>query len=172
LLFYLVWQWLVIGVIPQEQLNWTLQQGRPVTETFQTVVGKNWMAITGKAFGFFAVVTSMLGVSFSLVDFLGDALKIKKRTGLRRIGLCLLTFGPPFVFASGDPQAFIYAIGIAGGFGEAFLNGILPISLVWLGRYRHRLKSEFSLPGGKGILVGLFIAAVFVVFLELYNLIY
>lgn len=171
LVFYLIWQWLLIGVIPHENLQAALADGRPVTEAFQGLMGKDWLVMTGKAFGFFAVVTSMLGVSFSLVDFLGDAFKIKKRTGMKRVWLCLLTFFPPFIFATSDPRAFIHAIGIAGGFGEAFLNGILPISLVWIGRYNLKLSSEFKLQGGKKSLGILFLSALFVIALELYNLI-
>lgn len=170
LLFYLVWQWLLIGVLSQDQLNLVLTQGRPVTEAFQGMIDKDWVGLMGRSFGFFAIVTSMLGVSFSLVDFLGDAFKIKNRTGKRRALLCLVTFAPPFIFTLGDPQAFIHAIGIAGGFGGAFLNGILPVLLVWVGRYQMNMRSEYQLPGKRLTLCVLLVFAVFVIHLEAYNL--
>ena len=107
----------------------------------------------------------MLGVSFSMVDFLGDGLSLKRK-GWDRCILCLLTFVPPFIITSIDPSIFIVAIGVAGGFGEAFLNGILPAWLVWVGRYRRKLRSPYLLPGGKITLAVLIAAAFIVIILE------
>jgi len=110
----------------------------------------NLLTHIARFFAFFAIVTSVLGVSFSMVDFLGDGFKIVKRTGLKRIGLTLLTFFPPFLFAWINPHIFDTALGIAGGIGEALLNGILPVLLVWSGRYISKLKGHPQLFGGRG----------------------
>lgn len=97
-----------------------------------------------------------------MVDFLGDGLKIHNRTGWNRFWLCLGVFLPPALIAGIYPDIFIAAIGIAGGIGEGFLNGILPIALVWVGRYRLGLQSDYALPGGKItlIILGLFAALI------------
>jgi len=166
LIVYLIWQWLIIGGLPKSVVAEALQRGQPVTEALQEMAGAPWIQGMGRAFGFFAIVTSLLGVAFSMVDFLGDGLN-KKRTGRDRIYLCLLTFFPPFIFSALDPSIFLTALSIAGGFGEAFLNGILPVGLVWAGRYYHGLRGRYPLPGGRLSLTALFGTAFLVMLLEI-----
>ncbi len=168
-IIYIFWQYLIIGVVPIEVIQSTLKAGKPITEALENITGIGWVHEMGRIFAFFAIVTSMLGVSFSVVDFLGDGLKMK-RHGKDRFLLCLLTFIPPFILTALNPSIFVLAIGVAGGFGEAFLNGILPVLLVWVGRYKMNLKSTYSLFGGKTtlailLLVGFLVMALEVVYL-------
>ena len=153
LIVYIVWQWLIIGSIPSESLAQTLKKGLPVTQALHAVTGYSSVLWFGNAFAFFAIVTSILGVSFSMVDFLGDGLKIQKRSGLNRVILTLMTYIPPFFFAAINPHIFDTALGIAGGFGEALLNGLLPVALVWAGRYKMNLGGKPLLKGGRLMLV-------------------
>ena len=138
LVTYLVWQWLVIGIIPQESIAAALAKGQPVTAAMRNITGNHWIYQFGQAFAFFAIVTSLLGVAFSMVDFMADGLKVQ-RTGLMRGGLTFLVFFPPFVLACLYPAIFDQALGIAGGIGEAILNGLIPIGLVWVGRYHKKI---------------------------------
>ncbi len=87
------------------------------------------------------------------------------------MGLCAIVFLPPFLFSVLDPAIFVVALGFAGGFGEAFLNGILPIALVWIGRYRRELGGHEQLPGSKWMLGALFALALSVAILELFSVI-
>ncbi|NGX63032.1 MAG: Tyrosine-specific transport protein [Candidatus Anoxychlamydiales bacterium] len=162
---YILWQYLIIGAVPTNVIEQTMKAGKPITEALQAITGIGWVQSMGRIFALFAIITSMLGVSFSVVDFLGDGLKMK-RYGKDRFLLCLLTFIPPFILVSLDPSIFVLAIGIAGGFGEAFLNGILPALLVWRGRYKDKLKSSFSLFGGKITLSVILIVGFLVMVLE------
>ena len=170
LVVYLVWQWLIIGAIPQEVIAETLESGTPITAAFESVTGEKYFALVGRFFAFFAIVTSTLGVSFSMVDFLGDGFSVEKRSGWRRIGLTLLTFAPPLVLAGLNPKVFTTALGVAGGFGEAFLNGLLPIGLLWVGKYSCKLKADLKWLENKGVLIFLAAYALFVIFLEIYHL--
>jgi tyrosine-specific transport protein len=165
MLMYVLWQWLVIGSVPKEAIAQALAQGQTATQALQAVTGHPWIYLIGKYFAFFAIVTSLLGVSFSMVDFLADGLKIA-RVGLKRAGLVLLTFCPPLIAAAVDPTIFDRALGLAGGFGEAFLNGLLPVWLVWVGRYGQKLPSDAQLPGGKIALALLCAVSLFVLGLE------
>lgn len=171
LVVYLIWQWLIIGAIPQEVIAKTLADGTPITAAFSAVTGEGFFDQVGRFFAFFAIVTSTLGVAFSMVDFLGDGLKIKERRGWKRMGLTLLTFVPPFIFATLNPQIFTTALGVAGGFGEAFLNGLLPIGLLWAGKYTWKLKADVNWLENKGVLTLLALYALFVVILEVIHLI-
>lgn len=166
LIVYLAWQWLIIGVVPESAIDEALAQGKPATAALQTLVGSPWIMAMGQFFAFFAVITSMLGVAFSLVDFLADGMNIKATRLLTRALLCLLVFVPPFVLVSIDPNIFVTAIGFAGGFGEAFLNGLLPVAMVWVGRYKRDLGGE-QLFGNKPMLVALFALGLAVMVLEL-----
>lgn len=156
LIVYILWQWVIIGTIPKELIEQSLAAGEPITKSLQMLTGKTWIKQSGIFFSFFALVTSLLGVAFSMVDFLGDGLKWE-RTGKKRLLLSILTFLPPFIFASIDPSIFIAAITLAGGFGEAFLNGILPAWLVWQGRYKEKLTGQYQLFGGK-VMLGIILA--------------
>lgn len=165
LVVYVIWQWLIIGAVPPEAVADALEKGVPATAALQTLTGSPWVMQMGQFFAFFAIVTSMLGVAFSMVDFIGDGLKMR-RTGWPRIALCAAVFLPPFLFSSVDPGIFVLAIGFAGGFGEAFLNGLLPVAMVWVGRYRRNLGGAEQLPGGKGMLALLFGLGLAVMILE------
>jgi len=101
-----------------------------------------------------------------MVDFLGDGLK-ESWLGRQRLLLCLLVFVPPLFLTAIDPKIFVMALGFAGGFGEAFLNGIVPVSLVWVGRYWRKLEGPEQIPGGKWMLGLLFILALIVAGFEI-----
>ncbi len=171
LVVYIVWQWLIIGAIPQEGIAKTLGEGTPITAAFSSVTGEERFSQIGRFFAFFAIVTSTLGVAFSMVDFLGDGFNIVRRKGWRRILLTLLTFIPPLILATLNPGIFTTALGIAGGFGEAFLNGLLPIGILWVGKYTWKLKADLAWLENKGILSLLIAYSFFVVGLEVFHLI-
>lgn len=171
LVVYIVWQWLVIGAVPQETLVRTLKEGTSITTAFGGISGNPMFAVIGRFFAFFAIVTSTLGVAFSMVDFLGDGFKVEERKGLSRVILTLLTFIPPFILATLNPGIFTTALGVAGGFGEAFLNGLLPIGLLWVGKYTWKLKADLNWLENKGILSFLALYALLVVVLEVIHLV-
>ena len=163
---YSLWQWMVIGSIPTNDLTTGAASGAPITVALQAVTGNPWVSFLGGYFGFFALVTSFLGVSLSMVDFLADGLSID-RTGIKRLGLCLAVFIPPALFAAANPDIFVSALGIAGGIGEALLNGLLPIAMVWIGRYRMGLGGTPWLFGGRIVLSTLAIIALAIMAFEI-----
>ncbi len=168
-LIYVLWQWLIIGSLPNAEIQEVLQKGKPVTEALEAISGRPWIAIVGNYFAFFALVTSILGVAFSMVDFLGDGLGMS-RQGVSRILLTFLTFFPPFLLSSLNPGIFNTALGVAGGFGEAYLNGLLPVALVWVGVYHHDLHLRFKMLKSKPLLVVFFVAGFLVIGIELWQL--
>lgn len=171
LVIYLIWQWLIIGIVPMSAINQALHEGRPATSALQTLIHSPWVMRFGQFFAIFAIITSMLGVAFSMVDFLADGMGLKAKSLKNRSLLCLLVFSPPFLLSSVDPKIFVTAIGFAGGFGEAFLNGLLPVMMVFIGRYRKNLGKETQLFGNKPMLYLLFAVGAFVMLLELLFLI-
>lgn len=169
-LVYSTWQWLVIGSVEAEHLKMAAQQGIPVSQIFLDEAGGSWVGQIALFFGFFAIVTSLFGVSLSMVDFIGDGFHIEKRTGWLRFGLIILVFGPPSLLAYHNPNIFVEALGVAGGFGEAFLNGLLPISMVWIGRYHYKLEGKHLLIGGRGMLTLLLAFTLLIMGIESWHL--
>lgn len=155
LFVYIVWEAVMLGIIPihgREGLSTALDQGEVVTGVLRTVVGKSWINTVAQAFALFAITTSFLAQSLSLVDFLADGLKVPK-IGWGRVMLLILTLVPPFGFAYVYPGIFIEALNIAGGFAAVILFGVLPVLMVWEIRYRRKGHITPLFPLGKGALV-------------------
>lgn len=159
---YVVWQWLILGIVPTEgpnSLAEALAQGQNAVHPLKHVLNVPIVYIVGQYFAFFALLTSFLGVTLGLLDFLADGLNIQK-TSQNKFWLCLLIFVPPVLFALVHPHAFLIALDYAGGFGCALLLGLLPVLMVWAGRYHLHLKGEYQVAGGRTLLLFL---ALFVV---------
>lgn len=68
------------------------------------------------------------------------------------------------------PNIFLLALSYAGGIGCALLLGLIPVLMVWSGRYRLKLdKTHRQLPGGKPILV---LLALFIFFELIVSILY
>lgn len=151
LLIYLVWEWLVLGLVSVEGENGfrnALEQGDMATRVLRNAIGASWIADVVEYFAFFAIVTSFLGVSLSFVDFLADGLHVKK-TAKGKVLLCFLSLAPPFFFAMAYPKIFLNALTYAGAYGAVILFGIMPALMVWSGRYFMDQKDHRQIPGGR-----------------------
>lgn len=163
LVTYIIWQWLILGIVPTQGphgLAEALEKGENAVYPLKFFINSQAVYIVGQYFAFFALVTSFFGVTLGLVDFLADGLQVKK-TSLSKLYLCALVFIPPFIVSLYFPHIFLIALDYAGGFGCALLLGLLPVLMVWSGRYHLGLKSEFALPGGKASLVLLLLFVLF-----------
>lgn len=169
LIIYSLWQWLIIGAVPLSKIVAAKNAGLPASFVLEGIVHNPWLDRCTTLFGFLAIVTSLLGVALSMVDFITDGLpEVWKK---HRLIPTVLTFLPPLAITIVDPTLFDKALGLAGGFGEAFLNGLLPVLLVWSGRYRLSQGGIPMLPFGKSSLIFLGLSALGVFFLELIALI-
>lgn len=158
MLIYLVWQWIILGIVPVEGDNGLAQalaQGdQPATEFLRQHVAGKWVSIIAEFFAYFAIATSFLGIAMGLFDFLADGLKIKKDTmGKAIIGLLIVI--PTLIIATRFERVFMTAMDASGGIGDSILNGIIPVLMVWKGRYLLGYKSDFKVPGGKVLLVAI-----------------
>lgn len=136
LLLYILWQWLFLGIVPRDGPNGlleTLKEGRDAVYPLQYFTNSPWVWGLGRAFAFFALTTSFLGVGIGLMDFLADGLNLDKRANRAR--LLMLSFGLPLGVALCFPHVFLQALGLAGGFGCASLLGVLPILMVWKAKF-------------------------------------
>lgn len=148
LIIYLIWEWLILGIVPLSDFRVALDQGQIATEALKDSIGYSWVLDIAQAFAFFAVVTSFLAVALSFVDFLADGLNVKKDAKGKLLLICLSLL-PPLVCALIYPHIFLHALNYAGGFGAVILFGILPALMVWKGRYQMNMEGPRLLPGGK-----------------------
>lgn len=165
---YLIWQWMVLGIVPvtgPNSLIKALEVGEPVTQFLREHVQSQWVSIIAEYFAFFALVTSFLGMALGLFDFLSDGLKIRNE-GKGKILLSLLIIIPTFIFAAYFERVFLLALDTTGGFGDSILNGIMPVLMVWVGRYVLKFPADHRTPGGKPLLIAVLIFFSFALILE------
>lgn len=153
-LVYLVWLWLVLGIIPAEgpySLTEAFKAGSASLALEHHGAGK---AISGilKYFSFFALVTSFLGIGLGLFDFLSDGLRIPK-TPLGRVKLSFLIAIPILFFAINFERAFFIALDATGGYGDTILSGIIPLLMLWKGLYRDGKVCKSSIPWNRPFII-------------------
>mgnify|MGYP000710575383 CR=1 FL=1 len=168
ILMYLGWIFIILGAVPDTQLTAIWFKGQPAIDlprTLDALLDDNVISAGATVFTFFAIATSFIGVSLSLFDFLCDGLHIAK-TKLGRIATAGLTFLPPMIFNIFHPNAFLVTLGYASIF-VAVLLGLLPIAMVWHGRYYQSLKGSYTAPGGKGTLLLAGVCFIGVIVLEI-----
>lgn len=131
-LVYTLWEFLILGIVPltgEYGLIEAYMKGQTGASSLSHVLDNGWITSIAKSFSFFAILTSFLGVSLSLSDFLTDGLHMKKFS-LGREFACLLTFVPPLIFVLTYQRGFILALQFAGIF-VAILLCILPAVMAW-----------------------------------------
>lgn len=172
LVIYLLWQIIVLGVVPLEGKSGildSLEHGNQASQAISGILGLQSVSYFANFFAFFAILTSFLAQTLSLSHFLADGLKIsyKKHENLT---MCVLALVPPLIFALIYPEIFFKALNFAGGICAVVLFGIFPVLMVWKGRYQKMISSSYQVSGGKLLLVCIFLFACLVAFFELSHL--
>lgn len=168
LITYVIWQGLILGIIPVEGPNGlreALENGDNAIIPLKYFINNPWVVLIGQGFAFLALLTSFFGVTLGLKDFLADGLKIEK-TKLGRLYLSIIVFLPPLIFALIYPHVFLIALDWAGGYGCALLLGLMPILMVFQKRYVAKNLNYQQLGGGKLALLFLFIFVLFEILVE------
>lgn len=152
LVIYLIWEFLILGIVPPEELAQAATAGHHAVEPLRAHVQNPLLFSIGKYFAFFTLTTSFIPFALAFFDFLADGLKWKKE-GRHRTQLYLLIFGIPTLIAIAYPHLFLIALGYAGGISCALLFGLMPPLMAWIGRYhKHYPAHTRQLPGGKAML--------------------
>ncbi len=155
LVIYLIWLASLLGTLPYEGeqgFSMLAQTGGSVGELMLAIdyyVQKPWLTTVINLFANIALITSFLGVSLSLFDFLRD-----KEDGVEphRARTAMLTFAPPVLIAIFYPNGFVQLLSYASIF-VAIILIILPALMA----YRVRTQPHFTTPyhawGGTPMLV-------------------
>jgi tyrosine-specific transport protein len=163
LVVYVLWCALVLGIVPVEGphgivATYNSPEGKEATSAMSYALGNVKIVSFAQAFAFFAIVTSFLAQGLTLTHFLGDGLKPKGADEASFIQknkwwLCSLALLPPLILALLVPCLFYKALNFGGGFCAMILFGILPICMVWIGRYKMNKTSLYHVAGGKPALL-------------------
>lgn len=166
LLVFVAWEFLILGVVPLEGksgLKQALASSQGVINPLIHYIHHPSLVKIGQALSFFAMTTSYLGISIAFVDFLLDGLKVHHKKDARGY-VCLLIFLIPTLIACVIPDPFIRVLFFGGGLATLILWGILPILMIWSGRYHEGYSlMHTQVPGGKIILTLMFVFIVFTI---------
>jgi tyrosine-specific transport protein len=169
LVIYLIWNLVVLGIVPAEG-EWGLIQswrlGRQASDAVTGIVGVSWLSQFAEGLALFSLLTSFMAQTLALVHFLADGFKVQ-REKQESISLCMLALLPPLLCSLIYPQLFILALNFAGGICAVILFGILPVLMVWTGRYIKKVPSPYQVFGGRPLLVAVFLFAIFILFFQI-----
>ncbi|MDP3935954.1 MAG: aromatic amino acid transport family protein, partial [Alphaproteobacteria bacterium] len=169
LIVYIVWEVVVLGVIPLEGVNsfaYIKANGGDLglfSNTLSTLAGGGWIVSAAQGFTSLAVATSFLGVGLGLFDFMEEQLtRNEKRPPIFITGS--FTFIVPLVFALFYPEGFVVALGYA-AIALSILAIIIPVLVVWKLRKTQTSKAQPIWGGRLGLILAL-VCGLWVIVLE------
>ena len=156
LVCYIAWNAVIMGIIPLDGnggLQTILQSSNSTSDLVSTLNGlaaTDSVSLLTRIFTSICVLTSFLGVSLCLSDFLADGFKLEKK-GKNNATIYSATFLPPLIIVLVSPGIFVTALQYAGIYCTVLLI-ILPVWMAWCGRYRRGLTNGYAVRGGKPLL--------------------
>lgn len=167
LIIYLIWEAIILGLIDQNIIGLEgVQMATTLLE--RSTNGERSVLFFAQAFAFFAITTSFFANALSIQDFLSDQMK-GSLTGLsryrKRFMVACLTVFPPLFFAYFNPNIFLNALSVAGGFAATILFGLIPALICMRGRQTEKGK-HWKVSGGKGLLWVLTVFSVIILWIS------
>jgi len=157
LVCYVLWDAAIMGVIPlggAHGLGAMVHSPTSTSDlvnTLTTTANSGFVNLFAKLFTSVCILTSFLGVGLCLSDFWSDGLQLEKK-GKNRLIIQAIAFAPPLAIVLFFPHIFIRALAYAGIY-CLMLQVIIPVWMVWNGRYRRGIGKGFYVPGGKVLLL-------------------
>lgn len=145
LMIYALWIVSIQGIIPRSGdggLVHILSSNAPNSSFIQSIsllLHSHWLSWLINVFVSICAVTSFLGVSICLTDFIADGLKVEKK-GKSGLLVYAMSFLPPLVIVLISPGIFIRALDY-GGVLCLILLIILPLAMFYAGRYHGTLNT-------------------------------
>ena len=161
LVIYVLWLLCTLGVVSQSELHGNGELTALIDALSVTGFG-SWLAQFLNLFAELALITSFLGVSLGLFEFIRDT-----TVGLlkgNRLYVALLTYLPPLGFALFYPDGFIMALGYA-AIALVILAVFLPVAMVY--KSRQVSQEGYRAAGGNTSLVVCFLAGVVIIVAQL-----
>lgn len=151
LIIFFLWMLTVQGVIIRTGVHGlvAISQSKQSTSRLIAAIVKIFnnpgLHLATRVFISIQIITSFLGVSISLADFIADGVK-KKKQGFARVWIHALCFLPPLGIILVYPGIFIKALAYGGNFCIVLLI-IIPLVMLYRGRYQLNLEGPKVVPG-------------------------
>jgi len=158
-LIYSLWDFVILGILPKMDaaaLQQIADRGDLVTGLLQKASESPSVLFFAGAFSFFTILTTFMASTLAFVDFFKDGLKRFPKMQYEPFIYALVLI-PPTICTFLSPHLFLAALGFAGGFIDAVLFGILPVLIVWVGRYVKKVRGPYEVAGGKPLLLAVFL---------------
>jgi tyrosine-specific transport protein len=174
LIIYLLWEFALLGALNQQLSVIDLKHtnGTEVASALSATLNTSSITLIANIFSITSIVTSILGVSLSLFDFLADGFKIHKNPN-GKILLCGIIFIPTILLNQFSPMGFNTILSFGGIFVAALL-GILPSLMVWQKRKQSLpilgQASVYLAPGGFSLIAINILFFTSIIGIEIYNL--
>lgn len=162
LMIYLLWETLLLGVLPIDTIAATFAQKALVTVPLKTIIKQPLLEFTSVLFSFFAIITSLIGVSLSLSDFILEGLPTTLALTKRKKLALGLTFLPPLLFSFFFPRGFYLALEYVGTLALVILL-VIPISMI----LKLPPTPWYASPRVRQTLIGLLFATFFLIVFDL-----
>lgn len=149
LIVYILWQLASLGIVNQAELS-NAKDVTGLVGILSQQIHSNSIGQIVSIFADLALVTSFLGVSLGLFEFLFDSLNKKSVSSHQfshRVIVAVVTFLPPLCFAIFYPQGFIMALGFA-AIALAVLAILLPVAMVLKTRAQAK-EGDYQVAGGR-----------------------
>lgn len=163
LILYLIWDFIILGMVPHD----TSFKSDMVVGLINKVSNFSATLFAIQAFTFFALVSSFLAIAISFVDFFKDSFSTTITKKSQKFLIHCFVFLPPLFFSFFNPHVFLKSLEFAGGFVDVILFGILPILIIWNGRYIKKVQSTYTVSGGKFFLCLLLILSIAILFIQI-----
>ena len=124
LVLYVVWLVAVFGLVQPVELLRLYQADRSVIQVLASVSDNSELIWVARMFGSLAIVTSFLGLGWSLVNFILDSLQREDRSW--HVGATILTSVVALVLFYSCENVFFTILESTGGIGDSLASGIAP----------------------------------------------
>ncbi|MFT4826156.1 MAG: tryptophan-specific transport protein [Halioglobus sp.] len=156
LVVYLLWHIVTLGNISREEFKPIIAAGGNIgdlTSALSLIANSTRLTALLNAFANFAVVSSFLGVTLGLFDYIADKFKFDD-SRIGRFKTAVITFLPPTIGGIFFPHGFIYAIGLA-GLCAAIWGTIVPALSAKVSREKFG-NPHYRVWGGNGLVYFMF----------------
>ena len=157
--FYFLWVMKSLLIVPlhgdtsifQSYLN-----GDIITSSLARISSSRTLSILASYFAFFAISTSLLTQSLSVLKFFKMS-RYSSKVNLSDFWISLLVFMPCLALSQTIPNVFYSLLEVVGGILAVILFGIIPSLMVWKLRYVCRETTTRIVPGGKVVVLLVFV---------------
>ncbi|MEO8402917.1 MAG: aromatic amino acid transport family protein [Gammaproteobacteria bacterium] len=172
LLIYTVWIIVIQSIIPRQGTGGLIdmitspQTNSMLMQSISLVLHTSISTQITKLFISICAVTSFLGVSICLTNFVADGLNTATHTKSKLL-VYAVSYLPPLLIVFISPGIFIRALSYAGILCLLLLI-IIPLAMLYVGRYKLNLERNQIMPGGKKVIIGLLILGVGLLLINLF----